>query len=309
MFLGLRSVLCVPLQHKGSVLGVVYVDNRVQSGIFSPADLDLLTAIAASAAAAIENARLYQIAVDRGRIEQELRMARQVQVSLLPETAPQVAGWDFAAAWQPARQVAGDFYDFIWTDSGELGVVIADVADKGMPAALFMALSRSTLRACLVPAASPEEGMQNANRLISGDSAHGMFVTVFYAQFDIQTGQVRYVNAGHNPPFLYNRGKNRWTRLTRTAIAAGVLAGQPVKQAETRLEPGDFLFLYTDGVTEAMNADGQEYGEQRLLGVLQAHREDSPAALAEVVQGEVTRFTGAIAPFDDITLLIVKRLA
>ncbi len=147
--LGLRSILCVPLQIKGALLGVIYVDNRLQSGIFQPADLELLTAIASNAATAIENARLYQVAIEKGRLERELQVARELQSSLLPHETPQLSGWEFAAYWQPARQVSGDFYDFISTSSG-LGIVIADVSDKGMPAALFMALSRTIMRASLI---------------------------------------------------------------------------------------------------------------------------------------------------------------
>lgn len=155
MALGLRSILCVPLQLKSRVTGVIYVDNRLQAGIFTQADLDLLDAIASNAAIAIENARLYQMAIAQGRLERELQMAREVQASLLPRAEPQIAGWEFAARWEPAREVAGDYYDFITAHpDGSVGIVIADVTDKGMPAALFMALTRSIVRAgaLLVPA-------------------------------------------------------------------------------------------------------------------------------------------------------------
>jgi sigma-B regulation protein RsbU (phosphoserine phosphatase) len=218
--LGLRSILCVPLQSKGSLLGVIYVDNRLQSGIFQPADLDLLTAIASSAATAIENARLYQVAVEQGRLERELQMARDLQASLLPREAPRLAGWDFAAYWQPARQVSGDFYDFIPTEQG-VGVVIADVSDKGMPAALFMALSRTIVRASLIRADSPAVGMTQANRLICADSPNSMFVTLFGAQI-AANGDLVYVNAGHNPPYLYRAAIDQPLRLARTGMALGI---------------------------------------------------------------------------------------
>ena len=145
MLLGLRSVLCVPLVIKNSILGVIYVDNRLQAGIFTSSDQELLAAIASNAAIAIENARLYQLAVEKGRLERELQMARQVQVSLLPTETPQIPGWEFAVRWLPARQVSGDFYDFLGRNSEQPGLVIADVSDKGMPAALFMGLTRAIL--------------------------------------------------------------------------------------------------------------------------------------------------------------------
>ena len=179
--LGLRSILCVPLQSKDTVSGVIYVDNRLQAGIFSPDDLDLLAAIASNAAISIENARLYQVAVEKGRMERELQMARGVQASLLPQETPQIPGWAFEARWQPARTVSGDYYDFIPLDGGQLGLVIADVSDKGMPAAVFMALTRSTIRATASQLTSPVDAIAEANRLICADSAEGMCVTLFYA--------------------------------------------------------------------------------------------------------------------------------
>ena len=147
--LGLRSILCVPLVVRDQVTGVIYVDNRLHAGIFTPADLELLTAIASSAAIAIENARLYQAAVETGRLERELQMARELQAGLIPHETPHAPGWEFVARWQPARQVAGDFYDFIPAAGDHIGIVVADVADKGMAAAIFMALTRSTVRASL----------------------------------------------------------------------------------------------------------------------------------------------------------------
>jgi phosphoserine phosphatase RsbU/P len=153
--LGLRSILCVPMLFRDKLVGVIYVDNRLQAGLFTQAELELLTAVAASAAIAIDNARLYQLAIEKGRMEQELQMARDLQRSLLPQYAPRLPGWQFVTHWQPARQVAGDFYDFIPTGD-QLGLIIADVSDKGMAAALFMALSRTVLRASLAQAPSVE---------------------------------------------------------------------------------------------------------------------------------------------------------
>ena len=184
--LGLRSVLCVPLQVKGTILGVVYVDNRLQAGIFTQDDLELLNAIASSAAIAIENARLYQVAVEKGRMERELQVAREVQAALIPRHTPNIEGWEFAARWTPAREVSGDFYDFV-SKGQELGIVIADVSDKGMPAALFMALSRSFVRASVTSTSMPADAIDHANHLICADSTDGMFITLFYAQLDPDT--------------------------------------------------------------------------------------------------------------------------
>jgi sigma-B regulation protein RsbU (phosphoserine phosphatase) len=137
--LNLRSIVCVPLKTKDTVSGVVYVDNRLQSGIFGPADLELLSAIASSAAVAVENARLYELAVEKGRLERELSVARRVQSSFLPRHTPLIPGWEFSALWRPARQVSGDFYDYVRTENGHIGILIGDVSGKGVPAALTMA--------------------------------------------------------------------------------------------------------------------------------------------------------------------------
>ncbi|MEP7358423.1 MAG: GAF domain-containing SpoIIE family protein phosphatase, partial [Anaerolineales bacterium] len=270
--LGLRSILCVPLQLKSEITGVIYVDNQLQAGIFTPADLELLAAIAPTAAIAIENARLYQAALEQGRLERELQMARDVQARLMPRATPQRPGWDFAARWEPAREVAGDYYDFI-TDhpDGSLGFVIADVTDKGMPAALMMALTRSVVRASTLALATPAEAIAQANRLICADAANDMFVTLFYGRLDLATGRLTYVNAGQNPPLLFRAGQLRPVPLTRTGMALGLITGAPYEQRTLQLEPGDWLFLYTDGVTDAMNAAGQSYDEAGLIQCLSDH--------------------------------------
>ena len=310
MVLGLRSILCVPLRLKGATLGIIYVDNRLQAGLFTSDDLELLTAIASSAAIAIENARLYQVAVEKGRMERELQVAREVQASLIPRETPRIAGWDFAAWWQPARQVAGDFYDFIpitlakvLEPSQRLGIVIADVSDKGMPAALFMALTRSIVRASASSAQSPAQCMMQANRLVCADAANGMFVTLFYAQLDPLSGEVVYVNAGHNPPLLYSAGQDKLVELGRTGMALGVDEACVFEARAVQLNSGDFLLLYTDGVTEAPDAQGQEFGAERLRQVILDHRRASAAALMAALNQAVS----SLALFDDITVVVARR--
>jgi sigma-B regulation protein RsbU (phosphoserine phosphatase) len=305
--LGLRSILCVPLQVKGTLLGVIYVDNRLQSGIFQPADLDLLTAIASSAATAIENARLYQMAVEQGRLERELQMARDLQANLLPRETPQLTGWDFAAYWQPARQVSGDFYDFILTERG-VAVAIADVSDKGMPAALFMALSRTIVRASWIGSDSPAAGITQANRLICADSPNSMFVTLFAAQIDRASGDLIAVNAGHNPPYLYRATADQPLRLARTGMALGIDDTATFDQQAVQLDPGDTLILYTDGILDALNAHGEEFGDERLRQVCAQHRIQSAPQIVAALRAEVLQFVGTTPLADDCTVVIVKRV-
>ncbi|NIN67980.1 MAG: SpoIIE family protein phosphatase [Anaerolineae bacterium] len=306
--LGLRSILCVPLEIKGKVLGVVYVDNRLQTGLFTEDDLDLLAAIASSAAIAIENARLYQVAVEKGRMERELQMARQVQASLLPQETPQIEGWEFAAHWQPAREVAGDYYDFIPLDGERLSLVIGDVSDKGMSAALFMALTRSIIRASVASTDSPADGIAQANRLICADATRGMFVTMFYALLDPVTGKIAYVNAGHNPPLLCRADKDELETLTRTGMALGVVEDSPFEVRALRLNPGDFILLYTDGVTDATDAHERSFGMDRLRTVVLENRRATVPEIVSALEQAVQDFVGSMAQFDDVAIVLVKCL-
>ncbi|MGH2621814.1 MAG: PP2C family protein-serine/threonine phosphatase [Anaerolineales bacterium] len=307
MSLGLRSILCAPLRVKEKVLGAIYVDNRLHAGIFMPADLELLIAIAASAASAIENARLYAVAVDKGRMERELSMARRVQTGLIPDAIPELDGWEFAANWLPAREVAGDFYDFIPRDGRDLGLVIADVTDKGMGAALFMALTRSMVRASLEGETTAAEAITKANRLICANSTTAMPVTLFYGRVTPSSGELIYVNAGHNPPLLYRSTSGSFEELGRTGLVLGVDASITLDQHSTTLEPGDCLVLYTDGVTDALNATMQPFGEQRLRSTIEAGASGSAQAIALGLLQALQEFIGGADPFDDITLLVAKR--
>ena len=308
MILGLRSIICAPLKVKDAVTGVIYVDNRLQAGIFTQEDLELLSTLASSAAIAIENARLYQVAVEKGRMERELQMAFKVQSSLIPEDTPQIPGWEFVSHWQPAREVAGDYYDFITHENSRVGLLIADVTDKGMPAALFMALTRSIVRASLDQAVSPAEGITRANRLICADSTSNMPVTLFYGLLDTTRAQITYVNAGHNPPIYYDAERDELIKLTRTGIFLGFDEQAVYEQNALALNAGDFIVFYTDGVTDAIDADQREFGQERFERLILDHRQESAGEILAALEHALAHFTGLTAPYDDITLLIVKRL-
>jgi len=305
---GLRSVLCAPIQLKERILGVIYVDNRFQDGIFSQADLDLLSSLASSAGIAIENARLYQIAIEKGRMERELQMAREVQISLIPPETPYLPGWEFAACWKPANEVSGDFYDFIPLPSGKLGFIVADVSDKGMPAAMFMALSRSIIRSVAGQNGFPSEDITKANRLICQDAAEGMFITLFYAEIDPHNHLMTYVNAGHNPPFFIKNQQKKPIILRRTGMAAGVESDIKYQQKTVEFSPGDVLLIYTDGVIDARKED-TSYGLENLKKTLIQYRGVSVDEMIASLETEICDFVGTDTPFDDITLLAVKRIS
>jgi len=253
-------------------------------------------------------AQVIDLAVERDRLGRELELAREMQVGFLPHETPQVPGWEFVARWKPAHQVAGDYYDFIPLDGGHLGLVIADVADKGMPAALFMVLTRSTVRASAVGAPTPAESMTHTNRLLCADSSGGMFVTLFYGHLSLESGDCTYVNAGHDPPLLYRAGTAELTEFWPTGMALGVIEKASYEQRTVHLDPGDFIVSYTDGLIDAMDASGREFGRDRLRRIIleQCHlpAEEIVASLEQALDD----FAGSTDPLDDTAMVLVKRL-
>ena len=246
--------------------------------------------------------------IEKEKLEHELQVARQVQASLLPHHIPELPGWEFAARWRPAREVAGDYYDFIPFDDRRLGLIVGDVTDKGMPAALFMALTRSTVRASLIGAASPAEGISAANLLISADSLNSMFVTLFYGQLDPAAGELTYVNAGHPPPLHYRAATDEFVELTRTGIALGLFGASQFQQGRAKLESGDCLLLYTDGLTDADNREGRRFGKDALQPLLRRAARSDAVSVVVALETALDDFTGGATPFDDVTLMVVRHL-
>ncbi|HET7009564.1 MAG TPA: GAF domain-containing SpoIIE family protein phosphatase [Anaerolineales bacterium] len=305
--LGLRAVMCVPLVLKGTILGAVYVDSRLQSGVFSPDDLELLAGIASSAAIAIDNARLYEVAVEKGRMERELQVAREVQASLIPQHSPQVPGWEFAGWWHPAREVSGDFYDFLTFGDNHTGLVIGDVTDKGMPAALFMASARSIVRACAAAATDPLTAVRAANATLCAETLNGMFITLCLAHLEPASGRMAYVNAGHNPPLHWVHNTKSLQPFARPGLPLGIEPTAAYAEGVADVEPGDVVLLYTDGVTDATNLDSQLFGLDRLQRVLAEHAESPAVELRDHLRSALDEFIGPSTPYDDVTFLIARR--
>lgn len=305
--LHLRSILCVPIRLRDKAIGAIYVDNRLQAGIFNRDHLSLISAIADHAATAIENARLYEVAVEKGRLERELQVAYTVQASLLPGAEPQLPGWTFSSYWQPAREVAGDFYDFVPLGEDRLGVIVADVSDKGMPAALFMAVCRSLLRATVTTANSIEAAARQANNLICADASNGMFVTLFYAEIQTGSGEITYVNAGHNPPLWHAAESGVLKRLTRTGPAMGVMPDYEYAVDRATLQPDDTLVIYTDGLTEAFDAGLAAFGEERLAETLRKSAPwHSAASVVTALVNALRVHVDGTPQSDDITLTVLQ---
>ncbi len=242
-------------------------------------------------------------------LAQQLVAAAKIQSDLLPHRMPNLPEWEFSARLEPALETSGDFYDVIALPNNHWGLAIADVSDKGMGAALFMALSSTLIRTYAKQYPTlPALSISTVNERILSDSRSGMFVTAFYAVLEPNTGRLRYVNAGHNPPILISNKKGKQVdRLQSTGMALGVMGEMIWKQKVARMLPGDLLVMYTDGVTDAQDRHGQFYGEQRLLQVIR--RCNCPAQeTLDIIMDDLDHFTGGTPQADDVTLLVVRRV-
>jgi len=322
---GIKSVLAVPLTSKGEMLGALLVDYTQDQHRFPARKIAIIEGIAHQTAIAIDNARLYQASLEQERIAQELRLAREIQVSFLPEQCPSLPGWEIAADWLAARGVGGDFYDFIPLGRHRLGLVIADVSDKGIPAALFMSLSRTLVRASATRTRSPAKALQQVNELIMTETRSGMFVTLFYGVLNWRTGRLTYANAGHNPPILWRRpaqqiaghgpaqqtaghgAESQVTTLSAKGIALGVMENVTLEERQISIEPGEILVLYTDGVTEPINEAEEEFSEERLTKIIASTSDKPCSQIVNIIHAAVSDFVGDQPQFDDYTLVAVKR--
>jgi sigma-B regulation protein RsbU (phosphoserine phosphatase) len=309
---GFRGHAVVPLLVEGGTVGVLVIDQR-QPRMLDEDDLHYLCLMANQAAVAIEKGRLHEEELRMQGLERELTLARQIQLSLLPEAPPSVPGWEFAIFYEAAREVGGDFYDFfdLPGESGynghRLGIVIADVTGKGVPAAMFMARTSTLIRGAGLGGFSPSAAVSRANNLILQDRRSELLLTAFYGVLDTNTGRLVYARAGHNPPLWLHPATGQFQELTAQGFLLGALPGVEFEEREIAVAPGDLVVLYTDGVTEAMDANGQMFGEDRLQETLAAHAGASPHQIVEAVVDAVRAFAGGIAQSDDLALLVIRR--
>jgi serine phosphatase RsbU (regulator of sigma subunit) len=310
----MRAILLCPLEIQEQVEGALFLGSDHLAFNLSEQDLLTIEQYVTHVAAAISNARLFGEAQRARKLaERELEIGREIQTEFLPADLPQLEGWELAARLHSARQVSGDFYDVFPVDGGRIAVVVADVCDKGVGAALFMALSRSLFRAASERTAvngSPLPGsalsFANDYIAITHDRAN-MFATAFFGVIDPSTGELEYANAGHDPALIVSPQGNV-VQLPPTGPAVGLVPGSTCDVRRVTLDPGDTLLAFTDGVPEAMAADGSQYTEARLKELLRS-TSGSPDELLDRIESDIRRHTTGVGQSDDVTLLAVTRLS
>jgi serine phosphatase RsbU (regulator of sigma subunit)/putative methionine-R-sulfoxide reductase with GAF domain len=303
----LQRVTAHPLRTWDRLLGAFLVGGEAPHRTAPEHRMGILAGVANQLTLAIESARLHQQSLEQERLHRSIELAREIQESFLPECCPEPEGWDLAAEWRAARGVGGDFYDFIPLPDDRLGLVIADVSDKGVGAALYMALSRAVLRAAALTTADPAETLRRANRVLMDDARSGMFVTVFYAVVCLATGEIRYARAGHNPGLLYRARTGEAIDLRPAGVVLGILDDPQLEESVETMEPGDLLLLYTDGVIEAVNEKQQEYGRERLVQALKGCGSAPAEEVLERIDASLHAFVEEQPQADDITLIVTRR--
>jgi sigma-B regulation protein RsbU (phosphoserine phosphatase) len=304
----------IPVEQGERILGVIAISRGKAEPPFSEDDVRLLTLFAGQAAIALTNARqyeeleqLYAEVKVKERLESELTVAHTIQASLLPHQLPRITDWEIAACWDAAREISGDFYDCFPVPGGRWGFVIADVAGKGVPAALFMALCRTLTRTFCMDGRPPREAISRVNDLIIADSYSEWFVTLFYGLLDPKWGIMTYVNAGHPRPLWLRRKGRKVEKLAADGIALGVFEGITLEEKSIQLEPGDQVLMYTDGISEAMNLSGNLYGEKRIQTQLRQYSQETPHAILSNLQKDVAAFSHGRPQADDLTAIVLKR--
>ena len=309
--MGTKTAYNFSLVAGGRLVGTMIVGLKNDPKGKSPFSIrraNILNGIAQQAATAVVNNQLYLESAERWRLQQELDVAHNIQTSFLPETSPDIEGCSVASHWQAARQVSGDFFDFLSLSDGQWGIVIADVADKGVPAALFMALSRTILRTVAFSRFDPAQVLMRVNEIIGREARSDLFVTVFYGVWDPTHQRLVYANAGHNPPLLM-QANGDFMELPGHGMALGILPEIQLKSNVVNLKPSEAIIMYTDGVTEALNEDLDEFGMGRLKLAIHGAARDDAGTIVTHITDSVSDHVGGTPQFDDITLIVLKRNA
>lgn len=307
MMQGIRSVVCVPMNDPlGEVIGLIYLDHRFNSEVFSESTLRLVGLIAHQAAMKVDNVWLLEDQYEKRRMEEQLAVAARIQRGLLPESAPRIEGYEIAGTSVPCFEIGGDYYDFLRRADGRLALVVADISGKGIGAALLMAVFQASLRALFHAVDDPAELISRLNQVLVESSPANKFATVFYAELDPEAHTLEYVSGGHNSAFLYAPGEDLG-ELHSTGPIVGLVEGAEFTAERRDLRPGSTLLVYTDGVTEVGSEDGGELGEERLAHLVAEHGGDGAGELLRAVRREMSGYVDGESFDDDSTLVAVHR--
>jgi len=301
-----RSVMAVPLASGEETFGLIYVDNPFHSR-FQESDLDVLTTIASVASIKIEHERLLEERLEKRRMEEELKVASEIQMRLQPVAPPKLEGWEMTGVSFPCREIGGDYYDFILRQKDNRTVIaVGDVSGKGTGAALLMSSLHAAVRAQTQARTSISEVMSEINQYIYENSPSNKFLTLFYGALDPKTGELNYSNGGHNTPMLVRRS-GELIKLDKGGLPVGMMPCVTYMEETVKFEPGDVLLIYSDGITESVNDRDEEFGEQRLVDVIKNNLNRSASGIRDRIEEALSRFVGTAAPVDDMTLMIIKR--
>jgi len=301
-----RSEMVAPIISNTEVIGVFDLESD-EFNAYSEDDLQVLMLLASQVAIIIEKVMLHEHLIEKKRLEGQLEVARQVQLELLPAKDPQLEGYDISAYNFPTEEVSGDYYDWVRIYDDQIGLVIADVSGKGVPAALLMAFLRASLRAATHIGYSPHISMAKVNYLLWESIERNQFVTAFYGILDVTNKTLTYTNAGHNPPILLKQNGDV-SFMNRGSVPLGMFRDTRYHDYYLTTEPGDLLVLYTDGVTEAQNEKEEEYGRDRLAQAVRSNHELGARELITALHTEVVEWTGGRGATDDVTFFVIKAL-
>ncbi len=311
MTYGVNSAFIAPLKYAGKSLGVLALARSGKSDPFGPEHFSTFKALAEQSAFSLFDAFLHKEATEKLQIEKDLNIANEVQRILLPSESPVVEGFEIAGTNLPARYVSGDYFDYIPLDADRCGIVIADVSGKGIPAALLMAMTRTALRLLATGGMKPAEVIHALNAQLYPDIREDMFISLAYVVIDRRSDQIVLVRAGHDAPLVYRAADKSVTRVNPPGMAVGIDSGGAFNRVTNdfslALEPGDCLVLYTDGVSEAQDGNGEEFGLEAMIRSVQASASEGAAGIVQRVTSDVKAFIGDQPPHDDITLITILK--
>lgn len=302
-----RSLVSVPMQVHSRLIGILTLYNKKRGGEFSTEDQRLLSILAGQSAQVVETARLYEEEKKLATVQQELNLAYEIQTNLLPSRAPEINGYDLAGVSIPAQSVGGDYFDYIQIDDYHWGLALGDVSGKGMPAALLMSNAQATLRGQCLFGLSVHETVERSNTLLTGSIRRGSFLTLFFGMLDVVSGAFKFTNAGHNKPYV-RRADGTLEMLELGGLVVGFVPNQKYTEDAVSLNPGDTLFVFSDGIPEAMDEAHAQYGEERLEALLKDMGDVPAQAYIDRIHRDVKEHTGSAPQNDDITMLVVKRI-